>query len=84
MASIISPTEPPPDDDPEDTEEAIIENFEVFLLGLEEASEAQQENPYGRQLSEDSFLSILHVASKCISKREGKGLVSAIPSEEFI
>jgi hypothetical protein len=59
MASIISPTEPPPDDDPEDTEEAIIENFEVFLLGPEEASEAQQENPYVRKLSEDSFLSIL-------------------------
>jgi hypothetical protein len=59
MASIISPTEPPPDDDPEDIEEAIIENFEVFLLGAEEASEAQQENPYVRKLSEDSFLSIL-------------------------
>ena len=58
MASIMSTTEPPPDEDASDEAHVAI-IFEVFLLRLEEASEAQHNNPYVQKLSDDSFLSIL-------------------------
>jgi hypothetical protein len=56
----VSPTESPPDKDGSDEAlVAISEDFEVFLLGPKEASEAQHDNPYVQELSDDSFLSIL-------------------------
>ena len=45
MASIMSPTEPLPDEDGSDEALGAID-FEVFLLRPEEASEAQHDNPY--------------------------------------
>jgi hypothetical protein len=60
MASIMSPIEPLQDEDGSDEAYgAIVEDFEVFLLRPEEASEAQHDNPYIQKLSDDSFLSIL-------------------------
>lgn len=56
----VSPTESPPDEDGSDEAHvAISEDFEVFLLGPNEASEAQHDNPYVQELSDESFLSIL-------------------------
>ena len=55
----MSPTEPLPDEDGSDEAPgAIIEDFEVFLLRPEEASEAQQDNPYIQKLSDDSCSSV--------------------------
>ena len=60
-ASIMSTTEPPPDEDASDEAHVVIidEDFEVFLLCPEEAPEAQHDSPYVQKLSDDSFLSIL-------------------------